>query len=288
MRERTPFPAGLVERLPNLRLLLSTGARNLGLDLDAFKARGIAVTGSPNHGGPAQGPDSTTQHFVALLLGIARNIAADDLSVKTGGWQAGIPPAVGLSGKVYGTVGLGRLGVSTAKLLHLAFNMKVIAWSPNLTQAKADAAAEKAGLPVGTFVAVSREALFSTADVVAVHIMLSEWSRGLVTGTDLARLKPDAIFINTSRGPIVVEADLLAALRTGTVKRVALDVFDTEPLPANSPWRTTTWGRDGGSQVLLSPHMGYGEGETMDRWYRMQLEDLQRWAVGEELAMRLA
>ncbi|CAK7245164.1 MAG: hypothetical protein STHCBS139747_006733 [Sporothrix thermara] len=289
MRERTPFPAALVDRLPNLQLLLTTGGRNLGLELPAFARRGVPVVTSVDRGGPAvDGPDSTTQHFLTMLLAVARNVAMDDLSVKTGGWQTGLPP-FGLVGRTYATVGLGRLGASTAALLHRAFSMRVIAWSPNLTQAKADEQATKHGLPAGTFTAVSRETLFGEADVLAIHTMLSERSRGLVTGADLARMKQDSIFINTSRGPIVVEADLLDVLKRGKINRAALDVFDVEPLPADSPWRTTAWGgADGSSQVLLTPHMGYGERVTMEKWYETQVENLLRWSRGEELPNRLA
>lgn len=289
MRERTPFPAALVDRLPNLKLLLTTGNRNLGLDLNGFKKHGIPVVASVDRGGPrVAGPDSTTQHFVTLLLAAARNVAMDDLSVKTGGWQTGLPP-FGLVGKTYASVGLGRLGAATAKLLHQAFNMKVIAWSPNLTQAKADEQAAALGLAAGAFTAVSREALFREADVLAIHVVLSERSRGLVTGADLALMKQDSIFINTSRGPIVVEDDLLDVLRRGAINRAALDVFDVEPLPKDSPWRSTNWGgSDGSSQVLLTPHMGYGERFTMEKWYETQVVNLLKWSREEELPNRLA
>ncbi|CAK7231117.1 hypothetical protein SCUCBS95973_007804 [Sporothrix curviconia] len=289
MRERTPFPAALVDRLPNLKLLLTTGGRNLGLELEAFQKHGVPVVTSVDRGGPpVDGPDSTTQHFLTMLMAAARNVAMDDLSVKTGGWQTGLPP-FGLVGRTYASVGLGRLGAATAKLLHQAFSMKVIAWSPNLTQEKADEQAVKHGLPAGTFTAVSRAELFREADVLAIHTMLSERSRGLVTGADLALMKQDSIFINTSRGPIVVEADLLDVLKRGKINRAAIDVFDVEPLPADSPWRTTAWGgKDGSAQVLLTPHMGYGERFTMEKWYETQVENLLRWSRGEELPNRLA
>ncbi|ERS96462.1 hypothetical protein HMPREF1624_07375 [Sporothrix schenckii ATCC 58251] len=292
MRERTPFPGALVDRLPNLALLLTTGSRNRGLDLDAFQRHGVPVVASVDRGeGESEGvagPSSTAQHFVALLLAVARSVALDDLSVKTGGWQTGLAP-FGLVGKTYATVGLGRLGAATAKLLHQAFGMKVIAWSANLTQQKADEQAAAQGLPAGTFAAVSREALFREADVLAIHTVLSERTRGLVTRTDLARMKQDSIFINTSRGPIVNEDDLLDVLRRGAIRRAALDVFDVEPLPQDSPWRTTSWGGpDGSSQVLLTPHTGYGERVTMETWYATQVENLLKWSRGEALPNRLA
>lgn len=289
MRERTPFPAALTDRLPNLKLLLTTGNRNLGLDLEGFKKHNIPVVASVDRGGPpVAGPDSTTQHFVTLLLAAARNIAMDDLSIKTGGWQTGLPP-FGLVGKTYASVGLGRLGAATAKLLHQAFSMKVIAWSENLTQAKADEQAAALGLEKGTFTAVSRETLFREADVLAIHTVLSDRTRGLVNKKDLALMKQDSIFINTSRGPIVNEADLLDVLRRGAINRAALDVFDVEPLPKDSPWRTTNWGgADGSSQVLLTPHMGYGERFTMEKWYETQVANLLKWSREEELPNRLA
>lgn len=292
MRERTPFPAALVERLPNLQLLLTTGTRNMSLDLAAFGQRAIPVGGTAAAARPAGAPDSTTQHFVAVLLAAARNVAADDLSVKTGGWQTG-PPVFGLAGKVYASVGLGRLGAATAKILRQAFGMRVVAWSPNLTQAKADEAAVQAGLPVEdadgakTFLAVSRDALFRAADVLAVHLVLSDRSRGLITAADLALLKHDSIFVNTSRGPLVVEDDLLDALRRGRIARAALDVYDIEPLPADSPWRTTPWGTDGRSHVTLTPHTGYGERVALETWYQLQVQNIVRWHKGEPLVSRL-
>jgi len=291
MRERTPFPAGLVARLPNLKFLLTTGLRNASLDLEAFKKHGVPVVGVAGTGRP-RGPDSTTQHCVALTLAAARNLAQDDVSVKAGGWQTGY--ATPLAGRVFGTVGLGRLGVSVAKILHLAFGMSVVAWSPNLTQEAADEKARAAGLDVAggdgqkTFKAVSKEELFRSADVVNIHLVLSDRSRGLIGAKDLELLKPSALFVNTSRGPIVVEKDLLQVLGKGKIRAAALDVFEIEPLPADSPWRTTKWGEDGRSHVLLSPHMGYVEDSTMRTWYDLQAESIQRWERGEELTNRLA
>ena len=292
MRERTPFPADLVARLPNLKLLLTTGPRNLALDLDAFKQRGIPVVGVYEKSGTTTGPDSTTQHCVALILAAARNIAEDNVSVKTGGWQTGY--AMGLSGKVFGTVGLGRLGVSVAKIMHTAFGMKILAWSPNLTQDAANERAEAAGFSAKgadgeeTFKVVSKEALFKHSDVINIHVVLSDRSRGMITAKDLEVMKPGALFVNTSRGPIVAEEDLLDVLNRGRIRGAALDVFDLEPLPIDSPWRTTKWGEQGRSQVVLSPHMGYVEDTTMERWYQLQVESIQQWHRGEELAMRIA
>lgn len=275
MRERTPFPRELIIRLPNLKLLLTTGTRNRGLDLPAFQDQGIPVAGTKGGG------KSTQQHCVAMILALARNLIADDQSVKTGGWQTGI--TLPLAGRKFGALGLGRLGTAVGKMMHVAFDMDVIAWSPNLTQEKADEKAREAGLPEGTFQAVSREELFSQSDVLSVHVVLSDRSRGMVTAKDLSLLKEDAVFVNTSRGPIVVDEDLLEALNQGKIKGAALDVFELEPLPLDSPWRTTKWGQEGRSQVLLTPHTGYAEKETYTTWYNEQVENLIRWQKGEPL-----
>lgn len=305
MRERTPFPAALQEKLPNLRLLLSTGGRNLSIDLEAAKKNGIHVTGAPGEGRTdsavaaaaaaaakkRRGPDSTTQHVVALILGIARNIASDDRTVKEGGWQTDL--ATGLSGKVFGTLGLGRLGVSVAKIMHLAFGMRIVAWSSSLTQEMADQKAAQAGLPVETdgektFQVVGKDELFQESDVVSVHYVLSERSRGLVAAKELALMKTSALFINTSRGPVVDEDSLLAVLEEGKIRGAAIDVYEIEPLPKNSQWRVSRWGTEGRSHVLLSPHMGYVEEEPMHNWYDEQVEIIERWYKGEPLLNILA
>lgn len=291
MRERTPFPRDLIARLPNLKLLLTTGNRNLALDLSALRHRGIPVAGAVDKAHPGSvGSVSTTEHCVAMILAAARNIAQDDREVKSGGWQTA--SAVSLHGKTLGVVGLGRLGVAVAKIMHSAFGMRVVAWSPNLTQEGADEKAREAGFPVEdeggkTFRVVSKEELFKAADVVSVHIVLSERSRGGIGEKELALMKPSAIFVNTSRGPLVVEEDLLNALDKGRIRAAALDVFELEPLPLDSRWRTTQWGKDGRSQVLLTPHMGYVEQSTLEGWYDQQVENLERWAKGEPLLQSL-
>lgn len=290
MRERTPLPADVIAALPNLKLLLTTGRKNASLDLDACRQRGITVAGTTGQGRggllPEADPDSTTQHTWALILGLARHIARDDAAVKAGGWQGSL--ATGLPGKTLGLLGLGRLGTATARIAVLAFSMKVIAWSMNLTQDRADEAARQAGLPAGTFEVVSSKLeLFRRADILSVHYVLSPRSRGLVGRAELDAMKPTALLVNTSRGPIIDEAALLEALHAGRIRGAALDVFDAEPLPADSPWRTTAWGRDGRSEVLLTPHTGYCEEENMERWYDEQAENLERWLDGQELRTRL-
>ena len=281
MRERTPFPRDLIARLPSLKLLLTTGTRNRSLDLPAFSDHGVPVAGAKSSG------DSTVQHCVAMILTMARNIVADDHSIKTGGWQTGV--AVKLPGATLGVVGLGRLGLAVAKIMHTAFGMRVIAWSPNLTQEKADEQAREAGLAVETaeggktFRAVSKEELFRQSDVLSVHVVLSDRSRGLIAKKDLELLKPEALFVNTSRGPIVVDEDLQDVLKRGKIRAAAMDVFELEPLPLDSPWRTTKWGEDGRSQVLLTPHTGYAEKETLTKWYEEQVANIIRWEKGEVL-----
>lgn len=300
MRERTPFPADLIARLPNLKLLLTTGLRNASIDLAACRERGIPVAGAKDkaRGGPAAAggsvaaavaTDSTTQHCVAMILALARGLAADNAAVRAGAWQTGW--ALGLSDRTLGVLGLGRLGVWVARIMRTAFGMRVVAWSSNLTQDAADARAAEAGLPVEdeegqkTFRVVSREELFATADVLSVHLVLSDRTRGLVGAEDLARMKQTALLVNTARGPIVQERALLDVLEKGAIRGAALDVFDLEPLPLDSPWRTTEWGKDGRSQVLLTPHMGYVEKQTLGDWYAVQVENVQRWQKGQELLL---
>jgi phosphoglycerate dehydrogenase-like enzyme len=295
MRERTPFPEALLEKLPNLKLLLTTQLKNASFDLVAAKRLGIQVTGTVgqwagNNAPPTKRPrglDSTSEHIIALILGISRRLAFDDLQVKTGGWETGL--ATGLGGKVFGAVGLGRLGVTAARILYQIFGMRVVAWSTSLTQEVADEKAKAAGLPVEdedgekVFKVVSKEELFKQADIVSVHYVLSERSRGIVSRADLSLLKKSAFFINTSRGPLVDEAALLDTLETGAIRGAAVDVFDIEPLPNDSRWRTQKWGTEGRSHVLLSPHMGYVEEGIIGRWYVEQAEITRRWHKGEEL-----
>lgn len=284
MRERTPFPAELVHALPNLRLLLTQSTRNLALDLSACADRGVIVAGTASR--PA-GLHSTVQHTWALILGLARHIARDDAAVKRGGWQ-GSTLATNISGKTLGILGLGKLGAQTARIAVLAFGMRVIAWSSGLTQEKADEQAQTQGLPAGSFVvASSKAAFFQQADVVSLHYVLSERSRGIVGKAELQSMRPSALLVNTSRGPLIDEEALLEVLNSGRIRGAALDVFDIEPLPVNSPWRTTRWGQEGRSEVVLSPHMGYGEDEQIHGWYQELAANLERWLDGEEVQLRM-
>lgn len=295
MRERTPFPAEIVSKLPNLKLLLTTGPRNASIDLAAATSAGIAVTGTTGAGTsmPKAPPllkttyDYTSQHTWALILALAANIPQDDLTLKTvpGSWQTGF--AMHLAGKTFGAVGLGRLGSRTARSAILGFGMKVVTWSSNLTQEKADQAAMEASLPAGSFRVVRKEELFDEADVVSVHYVLSERSRGIVGKEELARMKSTALLVNTARGPLVDEEALFEVLETGKIKGAALDVFDTEPLEEDSPWRNTEWGKKGRSDVILSPHMGYVVEDILRAWYDEQAEIVESWIKGEKLAKRL-
>lgn len=274
MRERTPFSRALVSRLPNLKLLPTTGLRNAGLDLPALRDHGVPVPGTASAG------RSTTEHCCATILALARGLVPDDASIKSGGWQTGV--AVPLAGATLGVLGLGRLGTQVARVFSVAFGMKIIAWSPNLTQEKADEQARGAGLDEGTFRVVSKEELFAGSDVLSVHVVLSDRSRGLVSKKDLELMRPDSIFVNTSRGPIVVEKDLQEVLSQGKIRAAGLDVFEIEPLPLDSPWRTIKWGQDGRSQVLLTPHTGYAEKATFTSWYEQQVEAVIKWQKGEK------
>lgn len=271
MRERTPFPAELVRALPNLKVLLTTGPRNQALDLDAFAARNIPVAGTVR--GP-KGLPAPVQHTWALILALARHLARDDGLVKRGDWQ-GPSLAVSLPGKTLGLLGLGNLGSKVGKIAAEAFGMDVVAWSANLTQKKADDQAQALGLPARSFrVVSSKEELFQSADVVSVHYILSERSRGIVGREELGAMKPSALLVNTSRGAVVDEHALLETAMAGRIGGVALDVFGTEPLPVNSAWRTMQWGREGRSEVLLSPHMGYCDEELINGWYQEAAENM--------------
>jgi lactate dehydrogenase-like 2-hydroxyacid dehydrogenase len=197
---------------------------------------------------------------------------------------------MGLAGKTFGTAGLGRLGVSVSRIMHLAFGMRVIAWSTNLTQDAADEKAKAAGLPVEdetgdkTFKVVSRDELLSKADVLSIHLVLSDRSRGLIGTSDLEKMKKSALLVNTSRGPIVNEKQLLEAGKKGVIRGIGLDVYGLEPLPKDSEWRTTEWGLSGKSDVVMTPHMGYVEAESIGEWYQQQVENILRWQRGEALA----
>ena len=260
MRERTPFPRSLLEKLPNLELLLTSGMRNFSVDVAAARDNGVTVCGTPSLGYP------TAELTWGLILGLARNIPREDRSVRDGGWQRTV--GYGMQGKTLSVLGLGRLGGQVATVGR-AFGMEVIAWSQNLT---AERCAE---LGVGL---VDKETLFARADVLTIHLILSGRTRGLVTAADIARMKPGAYFINTSRGPIVDEAALIAALESDAIAGAALDVFDVEPLPADHPFRRL-------DNTVITPHLGYVSVENYQGFYGGMVENIRAWLDGDPIRM---
>jgi phosphoglycerate dehydrogenase-like enzyme len=252
MRERTPLPGSLINRLKNLRMLGMTGARNASLDVAACTARGIVVC---NTQGGGFNEAATAELALGLLIAAARGIAAGDANIRAGQFQNGVPVGFCLAGKTLGLIGLGRLGSHMARYGR-ALNMNLLAWSQNLTKEKAEAAG--AAL-------VSKEELLSQADAVSIHLVLSDRTRGLIGVSDLARMKPGAILVNTSRGPIVDEKALIEAVQTRRIV-AALDVFDREPLPAGHPLRTAP-------NTVMTPHLGYGVQETWEQFYPQSLEN---------------
>jgi phosphoglycerate dehydrogenase-like enzyme len=255
MRERTPFPASLLARLPALELLVTTGMKNASIDFAAARERGVTVCGTTSSGNPV--PELT----MGMIIALARNFVAEDAAVRSGRWQHTIGP--GLAGLTLGIVGLGNLGIPVARLGQ-AFEMPVIAWSPSLT-------AERAA-PHGAR-AVSKEQLFAESDVITIHMPLSDRSRGLIGRADLERMKPTAYLINTSRGPIVDEAALVDALRTGRIAGAGLDVYDIEPLPLDHPLRSMP-------NALVLPHIGYVTTDQYRTWFGQVVEDIVAWTDG--------
>jgi phosphoglycerate dehydrogenase-like enzyme len=258
MRERTPFPRTLLERLPHLRLLVTTGRRNASIDVAAAAERGITVCGTGSH---AAGPVELTW---ALILAVARQVPLEDASVRAGGWQETV--GTDLAGATLGVLGLGRLGERVARIGQ-AFDMDVVAWSQNLTGQRA--------AEVGVRL-VGREGLFATADVLTVHLVLSDRTRGLVGRDELERMKPSAILVNTSRGPIVNEAALLDALSSSRIAGAGLDVFDTEPLAPDHPLRSAP-------RTVLTPHLGYVTEKTYEIFFREAVEDVAAFLAGSPI-----
>ncbi len=258
MRERTPFPRALLSRLPNLKLLVTTGAKNASIDIAAARERGVTVCGTGAH------PSGPVELTWALILAAARHLPAEDATVRAGGWQQTV--GTDLAGATLGVVGLGRLGEKVARI-GAAFGMDVVAWSQNLT---AERAAE-----VGVR-RVTKDELLTGADVVTIHLQLSDRTRGLIGAEELAQMKPTAILINTSRGPIVDEPALLDALRNDRLAGAGLDVFDTEPLPADHPLRSEP-------RAVLTPHLGYVTEATYEVFYRGAVEDVAAFLAGKPI-----
>jgi phosphoglycerate dehydrogenase-like enzyme len=252
MRERTPMTRAIIERLPKLRLIASTGSRNASIDLKAAEERGVQVV----HTGYISTP--TIELTWALILAGARNLIAENASLRCGGWQQSVGDDI--AGRTLGLLGLGNVGGAVAKI-GAAFGMKVIAWSQNLTTERA--------AEVGAIL-VSKEEVFQQADVVSIHLVLSDRTRGLVGAAELALMKPTARLVNTSRGPIVVEADLIAALRDKKMAGAAIDVFDQEPLPLEHPFRSLP-------NLLATPHIGYVSRGLYERFYQDTVANIRRW-----------
>jgi phosphoglycerate dehydrogenase-like enzyme len=252
MRERTPLRREVIERLPNLKLIASTGPRNASIDLEAAAARGIQVVHTGYFGSP------TVELTWALILASARHIVAESNAVRGGGWQHTIGDD--LAGKTLGLIGLGNIGAKVAKI-GAAFGMQVIAWSQNLS-------GEKAGLAGATL--VTKEELLRQSDIVSIHLVLSERTRGLIGAAELALMRPTARLVNTSRGPIVAEAALIAALSARQIAGAAMDVYDTEPLPADHPYRKLP-------HLIATPHIGYVSRGLYERFYRDSVSNILAW-----------
>jgi D-3-phosphoglycerate dehydrogenase len=257
MRERTRFSRQVIEGLPNLKLLITTGMRNNSFDLKAAAERGVTVCGTGSIGNPTVGI------AIGLMLELTRRIGFENARLKAGEpWQVTL--GTDLDGKTLGCVGLGRLGTRVAKIAQ-ALGMKTIAWSQNLTPEKA----REAGVEY-----VKKDELFRRADVVSVHLILSERSRGIVGAAELGLMKPTAYIINTARGPIIDEAALLATLRNRRIAGAGLDVFDIEPLPVDHPLRKL-------DNVVLTPHLGYVSAENYAIYFRDTVEDIRAFLDGK-------
>jgi phosphoglycerate dehydrogenase-like enzyme len=257
MRERTPIDARTLDGLPRLRLLVTTGMANASVDVEAATARGVLVCGTD-----LSGPETAEQAF--LMIGaVVNGFAFEAEGVRAGAWQLGVGSR--LAGTTLGLLGLGRLGGRVAAYAR-AFDMPVLAWSQNLTQVRAD--------EVGVERVGSLDELVTRSDVVSIHLRLSDRTRGLVTASQLALLGPDGYLVNTSRGPIVVEQDLVDALRAGTIAGAALDTFDVEPLPLDHPLRTER-------RALVTPHTGYVSRQAYAGMYAQTVEDIAAWLAGE-------
>ena len=261
MRERTAFPAEVIDRLPNLRLLVTTGPANAAIDVTAARQGGIAVSGTRG-----AGLTSTAELTWALIHALARSIPAEDRGVREGTWQQTL--GRDLYGARLGVVGLGGVGTRVARV-GLALGMDVVAWSAHLDTEHARAVGVT---PVG------KRELLATSDVVTLHLKLSARTTGLLGREELALMRPDSLLVNTSRAPLLDEDALLAALRAGTIGGAGLDVHSTEPLPADSPWRSAP-------RTVLTPHLGYVTADTYDVFYTDALEDIRAYGAGEPIRL---
>ncbi|MDO9411010.1 MAG: D-2-hydroxyacid dehydrogenase family protein [Pseudolabrys sp.] len=257
MRERTPFPRAVLEALPDLKLLITTGAKNNSFDIKAATERGVTVCGTGSVGNPTVGV------VFGLMLELTRHIGFENARMKAGeSWQVTI--GQDLEGMTLGIVGLGKLGQKVAKVGQ-AFGMNIIAWSQNLTPEKA----KEAGYEYA-----SREELFAKSDFISIHLVLSDRSRGLITADDLGRMKKSAYLINTARAPIADQAALLKALQDKTIGGAGLDVFEVEPLPVDHPYRKL-------DNVVLTPHLGYVSEQNYSKYFPDIVEDIRAFLDGK-------
>jgi phosphoglycerate dehydrogenase-like enzyme len=263
MRERTAFPESLVRRLPKLRMLSITGASVATLDVEACSRQGVLVCNTA--GGASAAPYATAELALGLLIAAARSIPVADAAIRKGGFQRGVPVGMSLAGKTLGIVGLGRLGARMARYAH-ALEMEILAWSPNLTAEKA----REAGVRL-----VRKSDLVAESHVISIHMVLSPRSRGIISAEDIGRMRKGAILINTSRGPLVDESALLAAVKRGDIV-AALDVYDKEPLPGGHSLRELR-------NTVLTPHLGYGVVETWRDFYPRSIENAEAFLVGKPI-----
>ena len=259
MRERTPFPKEQLERLPKLKLLATSGMVNRSIDLAAATQQGIVVSGTDNVG------TTTSELTWGHILGLVRSIPQEDKATREGKWQTSL--GTGLAGKTLGVLGLGKVGSRVAKI-GLAFGMNVIAWSQNLTEARC--------AEVGVKYAGSKQALLSNADVITIHLALSDRTRGLIGKAELALMKPSAYLVNTSRGPIVDTAALIDVLEKGKIAGAGIDVYDVEPLPLDHPMRRLP-------RSVITPHLGYVSDENYRVFYGGSAENVAAFLDGKPL-----
>lgn len=259
MRERTPLPAAVLERLPDLRLIVTTGMRNASIDVAAATRLGISVSGT------ASATTPTVELTWALILGLARHLVPENAAVRAGGWQHTV--GLDLHGARLGLLGLGRIGGEVARV-GVAFGMRVAAWSQNLTAERAAGA--------GARLAASKEELLAGSDIVSIHLVLGDRTRGLVGAAELARMRPTALLVNTSRAAIVDQSALVDALRRGVIAGAAVDVFEQEPPPADHPLRTLP-------NLLATPHLGYVTRANYARMYADAVEDIRAYLAGQLL-----
>lgn len=259
MRERTLFGKDVIDALPNLKLIVTSGMRNAAIDINAASARNIPVCGTESLGSP------TAELTFGLILELARKVGVENARLKSGSrWQSTL--GIDLYGKTLGIIGLGKLGMRVARIGN-ALDMKVVAWSQNLTAEKAKE---------GGATLVSKEELLRQSDFVTVHVQLSARTKGLIGAADLAMMKPTAFFLNTSRGPVADEKAIEAALRANKIAGAAIDTYNDEPLALDHPFRKL-------DNILITPHLGYVTAENYKRFYGQMVENIRAWLDGKPI-----